>query len=140
MATHQKKHTRTRGPRDLVFKEGNNEEYAKITEKYGECRFGCELLNGEIVIAKLRTAIKKKGRVEKEDLVLLQKDNSTTTKDKYYIINKYTLDEKKKLMKTGELAITRTCETVGTIIRMDNEVAEKYETEIEIDDSFIDDI
>jgi len=105
--THIKKHVQNKGPTELIFKQGK-EEYAYIESSYGGSppRFVCKTLLEKPINAYLKGALIKgpgKKRVDKGDLVLLEKDPNTTEIDKYIIIWKYSEDDKKKLMKMGEL-------------------------------------
>jgi hypothetical protein len=80
-----------------------------------------------------------KKRVDKGDLVLLEKDPTTTEKDKFVIIWKYSEEEKKKLTKMGELkGIAPTNEDTnlnnGTNIQFEGDNNVKEEEEINIAD------
>ena len=105
--THIKKHIQNKGITELIYKQGK-EEYAYIETSNGGSppRFVCKTLMEKQVNAYLKGSLVKgpgKKRVDKGDLVLLEKDPTTTEKDKYVIIWKYSEEEKKKLIKMGEL-------------------------------------
>ena len=143
MATHQKKHNQNRGIAQLIFKE-KNEQYAEVIKPIGDSRFEVQLQTGDKVIAKLTGRLIKgpnKQRVMPSDFVLIDKNCDNTESDKYYIIHKYSPEDKKKLIKNGELVQIKTEQIdTGTLVIMDNDVAEKELNEIDIDDNFIDNI
>jgi hypothetical protein len=106
--THTKKHTKNTNHKDnkLQYKENDDECYGTIICDKGHSLF--ELLNdkNEVVYAKARGSISRgpgKQRLAKGDLVLIQKDTATTSKDKYFILIKYLPHEVKRLRKAGEL-------------------------------------
>jgi hypothetical protein len=108
MATHQKKHIqKSKFSKELRFRhEKDGEEYGTIIGEKGDARFECKLLDGSIVIAKAKGSLSrgpKKERLVLDDFVLLQLDSCTSTK-KYYLIHKYSHDDKKALKKMGELS------------------------------------
>jgi len=131
MSTHKKKHTQGLSNKELMIK-GENQEYATIQLPHGDCRFTCLLLNGNTLKAKLKGKMTKV-RIEKNDFVLIQKDDSTTEKDIYYIVNKYEASEKAKLQKLGELK-TRSNTTGPAIIMAGETIVENNDDEINIDD------
>ena len=141
MATHQKKHIQIKGTKELVIRdEKTGEEYAEVLNPLGDCRFECQLLNGEKVIASLRGSLvkgPKKQFIKKEDFVLLQ-----ITEDKtYYIIHKYSPDDKKKLARQGELNTVSNTSEGGTKITMASDIGgAKIIHDDDIDDVFIDNI
>jgi initiation factor 1A len=146
MATHQKKHVQKRGTntKELITRdESLGEKYAEIVKATGDCRFDCRFLDGSTTNAALQGRLIKgpnKQRVVAGDFVLLQALDCHTEKDKYFIIHKYSPDDKKKLAKNGELAQIRTSEEAGTTVMMEGEVTNKVVAEAEIDDDFIDNI
>jgi len=111
MATHQKKHQKNvkykNKNNELIIKSDDTEEYAKVTGSKGDFRFEVEVLpEGKLLIAKIKGALIKgpgKQRIEKGNLVLIQKDSTFTYDDKYYIIHKYNENDEEKLKKSGEL-------------------------------------
>jgi translation initiation factor IF-1 len=108
MATHQKKHIqKSKFNKELRFRhEKDGEEYGTIIGEKGDARFECKLLDGSIVIAKAKGSLSrgpKKERLVLDDFVLLQLDSCTSTK-KYYLVHKYSSDDKKALKKMGELS------------------------------------
>jgi len=138
MATHQKKHVQIKGTKELVLRdEKAGEVYGDVLTPVGDCRFECQLLNGEKVIASLRGSLvkgPKKQFIKKEDFVLLQ-----ITEDKtYYIIHKYSPDDKKKLARQGELNTISNTNEGGTKITMASDLGgAKAIDDDDIDDIFI---
>lgn len=146
MATHQKKHVQKRCAitKELITRDDTlYEKYAEITRPTGDCKFDCRLLDGSITNATLVGRLvkgPKKQRINVGDFVLIQALECHTEKEKYYIIHKYTPDEKKKLIKNGELAQVKTTEDIGTTVVMEGDVSNITIAETQIDDDFIDSI
>jgi len=146
MATHQKKHVQNRCAitKELITRDDTlYEKYAEITRPTGDCKFDCRLLDGSITNATLVGRLikgPKKQRINVGDFVLIQALECHTEKEKYYIIHKYTQDEKKKLIKNGELAQVKTTEDIGTTVVMEGDVSNITIAETQIDDDFIDSI
>jgi hypothetical protein len=139
MATHQKKHVqKSKFSKELRFKqEQYGEEYATIIGEKGDARYECKLLDGSLVIAKAKGSLSrgpKKQRLIIDDFVLLQLDSCTTAK-KYYLVHKYSPDDKKNLKKMGKLTQFNE-EKEEDIIFDDNDDKEKL-NELVIDDDFI---
>lgn len=140
MATHQKKHIKTKGIRDFIEKLPG-EEYAFIETPLGGAppRFLCRGIGNKEINTHLKSGLAKgpnRVRIVKGDLVLLEKDPNTTEKDKYIIIWKYTEEEKKKLLKSGALANLSPInkdESGGGAVFV-GEGAEEEEKEINIED------
>jgi len=111
MATHQKKHIQNKQSKYVEFilrSEKDNEEYAQIVAAKGsDARFEVTILTSGInVMAKARGSLIKgprKKKIEKGNIVVIQKDNTFTAEDKYYIIHKYDKQDADKLEKMGEL-------------------------------------
>lgn len=143
MATHQKAHIKTRGTKELITKD-SNEEYAEVIRPVGDARFECQLLNGNKVMGKLTGRLIKgpnKQRITPGDLILLQLDTSSSDSSKYYILHKYSPDDRKKLAKKGELVQIQQSEDVGTNIIMEGDVTSKTVVEEEENmEDFIDNI
>jgi translation initiation factor IF-1 len=143
MATHQKKHVQSKGTtKELVLRdEKAGESYGEVLNPVGDCRFECILLNGEKVIATLRGALvrgPKKQFIKKEDFVLLQ---ITEDKKTYYIIHKYSPEDKKKLARQGELNTISNTNEGGTKITMASDLGgARAIDDDDIDDLFIDNI
>jgi translation initiation factor IF-1 len=138
MATHVKKHQQTKGLKELIIK-GKGQEYAEVTEPLGDCRFKCVLLNREEIKAIITGRLIKgphKQTIKKGDFVLVEIDSSTTETKKYFIIHKYTPDDKKQLAKMGELKTVVT-NTNAIIIENEEEASNQAQ---EIDDDFIDNL
>lgn len=145
MATHRKNHEKNKGTNELVFK-GENQQYADVIEPRGDARFFCQPLQGSPVLAKLVGSLikgPKKKYVAKGDFVLLQKDTNTTEKEAYYIVHKYSEEERKNLKKQGELKIINIVkkedkEKNTTIIIGDDDGVK--EEEGEVDEVFLNDL
>ena len=143
MSTHQKKHIKNQGTRELVYRNvAMKEFYAIINSNKGDARFEVTVVeNNQTVMAKARGAIIKgpnKKRLEKGDMVLIQQDESNSSGDKYFILHKYTPDDVKQLRRSGELAQVREVETdETTTVAFENEVVAAKKEEIVIDDDFI---
>jgi len=141
MATHQKKYIKNKGIRDFIEKEPG-EEFAFIETPQGGAppRFICRGIGEKQINTYLKSGLAKgpnKVRITRGDLVLLEKDPTTTEKDKYIIIWKYTEEEKKKLAKLGQLANLSPVKKDGDtgVVRFEGEDgAEEEEKEVEIDD------
>lgn len=120
----------------------DGEQYAEVISALGNKQFKVKLTNGEEVIGKLRgTLTRGRGfdRVNPKDCVIVQLDNSTTVKDKYYITHKYSDKDKKQLEKLGELVIVNE-EEDKCAFTFDEEEVHLENQEQEIDDFFIDNI
>jgi translation initiation factor IF-1 len=80
------------------------QQYAEVVKPLGNSTFLVRKLNGEEVLSGLKGSMKGKKfeRVESGGTVLIQKDSSTTGKDKFFIIHLYTPKERKQLEKLGE--------------------------------------
>ena len=107
--THQSKHKKkTITSKENMFKQHSYEYYAIINGDKGCANFEVTLCsNNEVVIAHARGAISKgprKQKLEKNDVILIQKSDCTTGKDRYDILYKYSQDEIKTLRKSGELS------------------------------------
>jgi initiation factor 1A len=143
MSTHQKKHIKNQGTRELVYRNvAMKEFYAIINSNKGDARFEVTVVeNNQTVMAKARGAIIKgpnKKRLEKGDMVLIQQDESNSSGDKYFVLHKYTPDDVKQLRRSGELAQVREVEAdETTTVAFENEVVAAKKEEIVIDDDFI---
>lgn len=141
--THIKNHIQKKGNTELIFKQGK-EEYAYIEVSNGGSppRFVCRTLMEKSINAYLKGSLVKgpgKKRVDKGDLVLLEKDPTTTETDKYIIIWKYSEEEKKKLTKLGELKTISIINEAasgggGANIQFEGDVKQGEEEEINIED------
>jgi hypothetical protein len=139
--THQSKHKKNTNSKELQYRQ-QNEEYAIINGDKGNARFEVIIhATNQVVMAKARGSIihgPKKQRLEKGDMVLLQRDESTSSGNKYYILLKYSQDDIKRLRKAGELTqIKEANEEEKVVIAFENDVIVKKQEEIEIDDDFI---
>lgn len=122
-------------------------EYAEVLKPLGNCQFEIKLLNGSESIAKLKGSMCQGGRgfdrVATGNIVLVQHDSCTTTKEKYYIFHKYTENEKKQLKRLGELSTVadKSAEEEDDIgIIYEQEEEDHVLNEAEINDDFINDI
>jgi translation initiation factor IF-1 len=138
MATHQKKHIKDRvtNSKELIIRDQTQgEKYGEVVRATGNCRFECRFLDNSTTNAPLAGKLIKgphKQRITPGDFVLLQ---ALIDKNKYYIIHKYSPDDKKKLAKNGELAQINAIEQIGTTVIIESEIANKKEKVInDIDD------
>lgn len=156
--THLSKHKKKTGnSRQLQYRQ-KGEEYAIINGDKGNARFEVTIhTTNQAVMAKARGALIKgpnKQRMVKGDMVLIQRDDTSTTSnkascsktlcktqgcacgEKYYIIHKFSEDDVKRLRKAGELAqLIEEKEEVDIVF--DDDIIDKKLDEIEIDDDFI---
>jgi hypothetical protein len=108
--THKKKHTQISGSaRSLPYKsEKDGLSYAITGLPRGDCMFDITLVEtakktwGSIAGSLVRGPNKK--RIFGGMYVLVQKDSSSTGKDKYFIVHAYSDDDVRRLRKEGELA------------------------------------
>lgn len=108
MPKNSKKYSsRNKSSNQLRLREADqNEQYAETLKALGDGQFSVQILNGPEQNAKLKGSMRKGKSFDKVnigDMVLVQLDPTTTGKDVYYIIHKYSQDEKKQLEKLGEL-------------------------------------
>ena len=126
----------------LIKNNDNNERYAEALKPLGNCQFMVRFLNGDERVANIKGSMTRSRGFDKittGNYVLVQLDQSTTSKEKFYIIHRYSDAEKKTLEKLGELVVV--CIKVDKLTYMfegDEETIEKVEEKI--DDSFINDI
>jgi len=142
--THQPKHKKnTSSNKELHYRDASEgEEYGTINCDKGGARFEVTLqANNQVVMAKARGSIirgPKKQRLEKGDLVLLQRDPTTTTTDKFYILIKYSQSDVKRLQKAGELTTIKDYDQDENVsIVFENDVITNKLEEIPIDEDFI---
>jgi|AntAceMinimDraft_6_1070360.scaffolds.fasta_scaffold08049_2 initiation factor 1A len=128
----------------LMRDQNEGQEYAEILKAFGNAMFLVRLLNGEEVIGKLKGSMTKGRCFEKViigDMVLVMLDSCTTSKSKYYIFHKYSMNEKKQLEKLGELAkIADNNDDKDNIFGFEDDENVKKLTTAEINDDFINDI
>jgi len=142
MSTHQKKHTKITGSRELIYRsEKDGEHYAYVTKSNGDARF--EVTNHSTnvqAIAKARGSLisgPKKKRIEKGHLVLIQEDRASSC-DKYYIVHVYSPDDIKRLRKAGELAQIKEADGDGAVtVVFEGDCVAKAAEVVDIDDDFI---
>lgn len=145
--THQKKHTKNTGSTELLYKE-EGEEYAIILAEKGSANFEIEIIStSQTIIAKARGALisgPKRQKISKGDYVLIQRDDGTTTCEKYYITHKYSLDHVKQLKKAGHFAKLNIAKTEvdksEVVVAFESEIVVKAQDEPQVDDSFIADL
>jgi translation initiation factor IF-1 len=140
--THKTKHIKKK----IVFNElhysTENELYGTINCDLGNATFEVTIHNtNKIIQAKACGAIikgPKKQRLNKGDMILVQLDTSTTSKEKYFIIHKYSPDDVKNLRLQGHLTqIKEICDKNKPIVTFENDVIQNVENDIDIDDDFI---
>ena len=123
--------------------EKDGEYYADVLKPLGDGQFRVQILNGNEEIAKLKGSMRKGGRgfdkVVAGNLVLVQVDPTTTTKDKYFIIHNYDEKEKKQLEKLGELKSVVE-NTVSEAFIFEGDIEQNEAKVEEVDDDFINDI
>ena len=123
--------------------EADGEFYAEVLKPLGDGQMRVQILNGSEDTAKLKGSMRK-GRgfdkVESSNLVLVQLDGCTTTKDKYFIIHKYSDSEKKQLEKLNELKTIVEKEDDNAGFVFEGEEENKGGGGSEVTDAFIDDI
>ena len=146
MATHLKKHVKKRvsGNKELQIKQGENEQYGEIVGEKGDLRFEVKLIkNSALTIAKARKAITSgpnKTRILKSDIVLLQLDETTTGRDKYFIIHKYSPEDVKQLKKAGELSVIVSELEEQSTVAFEDEAVNQAQNVIDVNDAFIADL
>ena len=122
--------------------EADGEFYAEVLKPLGDGQMRVQILNGSEDTAKLKGSMRKGRGFEKVNpgnWVLIQHDASTTGKDKYWIIHKYSDSEKKQLERLGELRSIVEKKDTSTFI-FEGEEEEQAQMQQEVDDDFIDDI
>ena len=129
----------------LLRDQTEGQEYAEVIKAFGNAMFLVRLLNGEEVIGKLKGSMTKGRCFDKVilgDIVLVILDSCTTSKSKYYIFHKYSMNEKKQLEKLGELAKVsdNNDNDEDNIFGFEDDETVKKLTTAEIDDDFINDI
>lgn len=96
---------------DTIVIKGDDQEYAKVTKVLGSCRFSLECYDGKTRIGLMRGKntrglAKKNNFTFQDDIVLIA--IRQFEKDKCDIILKYSYDQVKKLVKSGELPLGTT--------------------------------
>lgn len=139
--THKTKHSKRTGFNELQYST-ENELYGTINCDLGNATFEVTIHNtNKIIQAKACGAIikgPKKQRLSKGDIILIQPDSSTTSKEKYFIIYKYSPDDVRHLRSEGHLTqIKEICDKNKPIVAFENDVIKNVENELEIDDDFI---
>jgi len=133
-------------PMALRYAVSNNEEhYGTVNKALGNCHFQVDTINGESKNASLCGVIKKRGKIKSGDLVLIEPLSEDTDK-KYQIIFKYTPQQKKILEKEGHLksVILENEEQSNNMdddmFAFEGEVQDEENTQVELDENFIDGI
>jgi hypothetical protein len=135
MATHAKKHIQIKGLVELVkITDPTKQFYAVIKTPNGDCRFIATLLNGDDKQVTLPGRLKGRNKnkmINIGDFVLIEKDSISSTDPTYYVLAKYTRDERNKLRKMGQNVDSKSDE-VNDLFEQGNE--NKEDEEIDIDD------
>ena len=133
MATHAKKHIQIKGLVELVkITDPTKQFYAVIKTPMGDCRFVATLLNGDEKQVTLPGRLKGRNKnkmISIGDFVLIEKDSISSTDPNYYVLAKYTRDERNKLRKMGQNVDSQS-EQTNELFEQTNE----NEEEIDIDD------
>jgi hypothetical protein len=134
MATHTKKHIQIKGLVELVkITDPSKQFYAVIKSPQGDCRFIANLLNGDEVQVVLPGRLKGRSKnkmINIGDFILIEKDSISSTDPTYFVLAKYTRDERNKLRKMGQNVDSKNDEINDLFEQADN----KEEEEIDIDD------
>jgi len=134
MATHQKKHTQIKGLVELVRITKNTQYYATVKTAMGDCRFIVNLLNGDEKMVTLPGRLKGKNQykmLNAGDFIMIEKDSiSNNLKPTYYVLVKYTRDQKNQLKKMGEI-VDSSSDLVNDIFEQKEE---KEDEEFNVDD------
>ena len=131
-----------KGNRLVEKDEDLNQDYAEVLKAFGNGRFQFKFMNGEEDIAKLKGSMSKRRtftKVEPGHLVLVQKDPNTTGKDKYYIIHRYSNDEKRTLTRMGELDVVNEVPDESAFV-FEDQVEQHAQNELVLDADFFDSI
>ena len=127
----------------LVEKDEDlGQDYAEVLKALGNGRFQFKFMNGEEDIAKLKGSMSKRRtftKVEPGHLVLVQKDPNTTGKDKYYIIHRYSNDERRTLTRMGDLDVVNEVPDDSAFV-FEDEVVQGTQSEMVLDADFFDSI
>jgi translation initiation factor IF-1 len=147
MATHQKKHVKNKGDKELLkIEDPIGQVYGTVIAALGSSAFTCTLLNGEEIRSTLCGKMKRNksnaNMVRKGDFVLLDKEPHALSIPTYVIKAKYTESEKKELAKQGQNVTSQVRANTngpvgGTQVLFEGEQAveaEEDEKELDIDD------
>lgn len=122
----------------------DNEYYAIVTGAKGNCIMEVEIHNGPTVYASIKGSMRGGRGFEKinvGDYVRIQKDETTTSKDKHFITHKYSSGETKKLTSLGELKkIASNNNEENSAFQFEGDATEITMQEKEVDANFINDI
>jgi translation initiation factor IF-1 len=134
MATHTKKHIQIKGLVELVkITDPSKQFYAVIKSPQGDCRFIANLLNGDEVQVVLPGRLKGRSKnklINIGDFILIEKDSISSTDPTYFVLAKYTREERNKLRKMGQNVDSKSDEINDLFEQAEN----KEEEEIDIDD------
>lgn len=145
MPKNSRKGSKSRSGRgnQLVEKDEDlDQDYAEVLRALGNGRFRFKFMNGEEGNAKLKGSMskgKKFTKVQPGHLVLVQKDPTTTGKDKYYIIHRYNDDDKRTLTRMGELDVVNEVPDDSAFV-FEDEVVQGTQGEMVLDADFFDSI
>lgn len=117
------------------------EKYARVTQPRGSCKFTVETLDGTLIHTSLTGKLRKRGRINVGDLVLIEPLTENDSGN-HIIIFKYTKSQEKILSNEGQLAVVveqkADVEDLGYQFEGDEEV--KVEKVVEINEDMIDNI
>lgn len=116
------------------------QSYAVVKSKLGNGRFMATLANGQDKTVTLTGRLRRNKRnhfVNPGDLILIERDGYNERKPVYYVLLKYTEDEKNKLIKLGEKVDCKTEKTENSENFFGNDNEENNE---ENDCDYIDNI
>lgn len=119
--------------------EGSNigEEYARVIMPRGNCRFQVQLLNGNMFDVELAGRLKKRCKINCDDLVLIEPTDDGT-RGHWRIIVRYTNDEEKTLKKEGHLMVETDTKAEEKAFVFEGEEEENGNDVVDIDEDFID--
>lgn len=123
----------------------NKQEYATVEKAFGNCAFSVITIKGEQRVGVLSGKIRKNCRVGSGDLVLIEPMGDNVN-GKYLIIHRYLPNDKRTLEKEGHLKTIEqekeddvsTEEDAGFFFEGEQEY--KQDTEVVINENFVDDI
>ena len=123
-STHQKKHTKITRVRELSPCSTPDTTYAKVLKEQGSMHFQIEIIKTKEMINSVKAHLKgkKPPRIQKDDIVKIQLDDSTTT-SKYFIVGKYTPAQVRDLRSRGEIKQLCISESnIGTHVAFEGEI------------------
>ena len=137
------KSTSTNGGNILRQKDDDcGEQYAEVLKALGNSQFSIKFLNGEESKAKLKGSMSKRRtftKVSIGDLVLVQRDECTTGRDSFYIIHRYSNDEKRMLERMKELVVVNEVDNDCSFM-FEGDVEKHGQTTVKLSSDFFDGI